>query len=99
MDNEMKEIVMEPEDKPVNTFDHVTITAKEYRKLISKIERYKVEREFAEQIESIKTDAENYRRWWCRCEDENKKLKEALEDAKRQLKELLGVEDASDEQK
>ena len=31
-------------------------------------------------------------------EHENKKLKEALEEAKSQLKELLGVEDASDEQ-
>ena len=99
MDNEMKEIVMEPEEKPVNPFDYVTITVKEYRKLISKIERLKAEREAAGGLAKEREYAEQYRIWWHKEQDEAAKLREALDDAKSQLKELLGVEDVNDEQK
>lgn len=102
MENEIKEIfAAEPKKakkKELNHLDYVTITVKEYRKLISKIERVKAQKMALEDIAKVNEKAEEYRRWWREEEHENKKLKEALEEAKSQLKELLGVEDASDEQ-
>lgn len=100
MNNEMHEIVLDDakNEKPVNPYEYVTITVKEYRKMIRKIERIKADKKALEEIAKVKEKAEDYRRWWREEEHENKKLKEALEDAKSQLKELLGVEDASDEQ-
>ena len=84
--------------KEHNPMDYVMIPVKEYRKLIRKIEHLKAEREAAEELAKEKEYTEQYRIWWHKEQDEAAKLREALEDAKSQLKELLGVEEASDEQ-
>ena len=83
----------------VNPFDYVTITVKEYRKLLRKVERMKIEKEAMEEVYKAKKDAEDYRRWWHEEEAKVTQLKESLEDAKKQIKDLLGIdeEDSADD--
>ena len=99
--DEIKEITIDQAEEPkkdLNPLKYVTITVKEYRKLISKIARYEVEREMAEKVAKESEYAEKYREWWHKEQNETAKLKEALEDAKSQLRELLGVEELKEEE-
>ena len=96
--NENEIMNQEQEKKQVNPFDYVTITVKEYRKMIRKIERVKAEKDALEEIGEYKEKAEQYRRWWQEEQKQKSKLEEALKEAKDQLKGLLGIEDDENEQ-
>ena len=101
MDKEMKEILVndqEQEKKQVNPFDYVTITVKEYRKMVRKIERVKAEKDALVEIGEYKEKAEQYRRWWQEEQKKASKLEEALNEAKDQIKGLLGIEADENEQ-
>lgn len=80
----------------INPLDYVTITVKEYRKLLRKIERMKIEKEAMEEVNKAKKESADYRRWWHEEEAKVTQLKESLEDAKNQIKELLGIEEEED---
>lgn len=100
MDEEMKmEEKKNKATKEINPLDYVTITVKEYRKLLRKIERMKIEKEAMEEVNKAKKEAEDYRRWWHEEEAKVTQLKESLEDAKNQIKDLLGInkEDSADD--
>lgn len=99
--DEIREITIDQAEEPkkdLNPFDYVTIPLKEYTKMVRKIEKFKMREKAGEEIANALNDVEQYRRWWSRDEDEIKKLKEALEEAKSQLRELLGVEELKEEE-
>lgn len=73
MEEEIREVLAENEakrNKPeqaeqiINPLDYVTIPIKEYRKLIKKVERVKVQNRQLKELADLKKDAANYRRWW-----------------------------------
>lgn len=71
-----------------NPFDYVTIKLKEYRKLIKAEERIKAKyaAEYDEKLKQVTSDKELYYRWY-------REKSEALEQAKAQIAELLGIDE------
>jgi len=97
MSEELREVKQAAEPKQeLNPFEYVTIPLKDYAKMIRKIEKIKVQKKAEAEIAKVKEEVEQYRRWWHQEQNESKNLKEALEDAKKQLKELLGVEEVEE---
>lgn len=96
--SEVKSAVTEdskPEIHPLeyNPFDFVTIKTSEYRKLIRKIEKMKAENKALTEIAAIQEKAEDYRRWWQSEEREKNELRKSLDEAKKQIQELLGLQE------
>ena len=80
------------EQKQVNPFDYVTIPVKEYKKLIkakTKAEQ-KCEAKYADIIKELQDGKDMYERWY-------REKSKSLEEAKAQLKELLGVQEGEDD--
>ena len=101
MSDEIREITIDQANEPekkLNPFDYVTIPMAQYTKMVRKIERIKVQKKADAEIAKVKEKAGEYRRWWREEEKEKENLKEALEDAKKQIKELLGVEEIEEEE-
>lgn len=71
-----------------NPFDYVTIKLKEYRKLIKAEERIKAkyEAEYEAKIKELTDNKDMYQRWY-------REKSEALEQAKAQIAELLGIDE------
>lgn len=71
-----------------NPFDYVTITTKEYKKLIKAETRIraKVEAEYEEKLNKVKTELETYQQLY-------RDKKSALEEAKQQIQEMLGLQE------
>ncbi len=99
--DEIREITIDQAEEPkkdLTQFDYVTIPVKEYRKLIRKVEQLKAELVTNDKVAKETHYAESFRKKMNEFEDENEKLREALEDAKSQLRELLGVEELKEEE-
>ena len=100
MNEEIREVLAENEAKRnkeqkteqvINPLDYVTIPIKEYRKLIKKIERVKMQNRQLKELAEVQKNADNYRRWWKEEEQEKDELRKNLDEAKAQIAELLGV--------
>lgn len=74
--------------KEINPFDYVTIPLKEYRKLL--LAKYKAEKKikakYEAKITEIQSDKDMYQRWY-------REKSEALEQAKAQIAEMLGLQE------
>lgn len=100
MDEEMKEVFAEPvKDKgdKIDPFSYVTITVKEYKKLITKTVKKDTKRKFKAkyeaQLKEAEDNAEQYRRWWHEEQAANSELRKNLDAAKAQIKELLDIKE------
>ena len=81
--------------KEINPLDYVTIPLKEYRKLIKKVERVKVQNRQLKELADLRKDAGNYRSWW----KEEEAKREGLEEQLAQAKEVINQYKADYEKK
>ena len=81
--------------KEINPLDYVTISLKDYRKLIKKIERAKMQNRQLKELAVIQNDARNYRSWW----KEEEAKREGLEEQLAQAKEVINQYKADYEKK
>lgn len=95
MNEEIREVLAENEAKRnkeqkteqvINPLDYVTIPIKEYRKLIKKVERVKVQNRQLKKLADLQKDAGNYRSWWKEEEAKREGLEEQLAQAKAVIK-------------
>lgn len=95
MEEEIREVLAENEAKRskeqkteqvINPLDYVTIPIKEYRKLIKKVERVKVQNRQLKELADLQKDAGNYRSWWKEEEAKREGLEEQLAQAKEVIK-------------
>lgn len=88
MDESMKATIlpeMLPEPTIIKPFDYVTITVKEYRELIRKVEKTKAKNKQLKELADLQKDAGNYRSWW----KEEEAKREALEEQLAQAKDVI----------
>jgi hypothetical protein len=91
-----KHLLDEQEEKKANPFfDYVTIPISEYRKLIKKVERVKVQKRQLKELADLQKDAGNYRSWW----KEEEAKREGLEKQLAQAKEVINQYKADYEKK
>lgn len=105
MDEEIREVLEENEAKrkqkpELNPLEYVTIPIKEYRKMIRKIERMKVQLVDSERVITLTKENEQYNRWWreegakaSKFEAEITELRTNLDKAKAQIAEMLGIKE------
>lgn len=102
MNEEIREVLAENEAKRnkeqkteqvINPLDYVTIPIKEYRKLIKKVERVKMQNKQLKELAEVQKKADDYRRWWKEEEQEKDELRKNLDEAKAQIAELLGLQE------
>ena len=85
-ENEAKRNKPEQAEQTINPLDYVTIPIKEYRKLIKKVERVKVQNRQLKELADLQKDAGNYRSWWKQEEAKRESLEEQLAQAKEVIK-------------
>lgn len=108
MDNEIREVLAENEakrNKPeqaeqtINPLDYVTISVKQYTKMIRKIERLKAELTDSERAIELTKENEKHYRWWREEEAKRENLEKQLAQAQEVIKQYkadyekkLGIE-------
>lgn len=107
MEEEIREVLAENEAKRnkeqkteqvINPLDYVTISVKQYTKMIRKIERLKAELMDSERAIELTKENEQYRRWWREEQKKTEKLtaevaelRTNLDEAKAQIAEMVGL--------
>ena len=81
------------QEQLINPLDYVTIPVKDYRKLSKKVECLMATLKAADTVRKLEESREQYRIWWHEEKSNTEQAQKALQDAKQQIRELLGVED------